>query len=296
MSKNPKNIIIFADGTGQSEDSQYNTNVLKLSRLVEDSNPVAKQHVFYDPGVGLGSDVMDKAFGHGLPENVRQCYSEICKHYDEGDRIYLFGFSRGAATVASLANFLALFGCLDVGASYEKNLAAAWKIYKGSNSKRQAALFCKKHKTKDCQIECLGVWDIVPALPKDQSFHDFGLNEKINHAYHALALDEYDPMFRPFVWNVPNTHQGLVKRTIKQVWFIGVHSDVGGGYEDCSLSDITLDWMIKNARRHDLKMPSAPQPKPMLRAVFMADAATRHVNRVCVCHPLWASRYFTKAF
>ena len=155
MPKISKNIIIFADGTGQSEDGQYKTNVLKLSRLVKKASAIAKQRVFYDPGVGLGLDMMGKMIGRGLSENVRQCYSEICKHYEEGDRIYLFGFSRGAATVASLANFLALFGCLDVDASYEKNLAAAWKIYKGSNRSGRRLFFAKNIKQK---IARLNVW------------------------------------------------------------------------------------------------------------------------------------------
>ncbi len=221
-----------------------------------------KQSVFYDSGVGLGWDMKGKVLGRGLSENVRQCYREICKRHHEGDKVYLFGFSRGAAAMMSLANFLTLFGCIEVGDGDEKKIKEAWKIYQGPNKKKHADRFCRAHKTKACRIECLGVWDIVPALPEDQSFHNFDLPLGVHHGYHALALDEYDPMFAPFVWRVPNTRKNTLQKTVKQVWFIGVHSDIGGGYRDHALSDITLDWMIKNARRHGLKIAGSDFVKP----------------------------------
>src|SRR5512139_2780073 len=127
----PKNIIILSDGTGQEGGKGHDTNVYKLFRMLEDRTE--RQIVFYDQGLGTDGDrVGGMEFGKGIDKNILQCYRFLFDHYRSGDKVFLFGFSRGAATVRSLASFIHYFGFLPT--ARPELINQAYRIYK--NRKR----------------------------------------------------------------------------------------------------------------------------------------------------------------
>jgi hypothetical protein len=146
-------------------------------------------------------------------------------------------------------------------------IRAAHDIYKkrGKTRKEEAEDFVGKHHTIWTRVKFLGVWDTVSALggPVEwltdvvdrapwwrHRFHDLRLSEAVDHAYHALAIDHERRVFHPKLWE-PDV---LARQTMRQVWFPGMHSDVGGGYSDTALADITLEWMVARAQAQGLRI------------------------------------------
>ena len=240
-----KNIIICCDGTG-NEFGCNNTNVVKLYQMATKENG---QIAYYDPGVGTGSwdydesvgdwrAKSDSATGNGLQKNVEDAYQYLMHYYENGDRIYLFGFSRGAFTVRSLAGML--YKCGLLYSKMHNMVEYASKIYNTKKNPVIAKEF-KETMARQCPVHFIGVWDTVKslALNAGKKFHDAKLNPEVSHGYHAVALDEIRKNFPPSLWNKRNN--------VEQVWFAGVHSDVGGWYGDSGLSDIALKWMATKA-------------------------------------------------
>lgn len=250
-----KNIVIFCDGTGQIGGKGSNTNVYKLFNMVEDRTP--NQIAYYDPGIGTDyKKVTGQMFGKGLTKNLLECYEFIFENFEASDKIYLFGFSRGAATVRSLSGFIHLFGILPK--SRPDLIEQAFSIYKKKDKKTLAKAFINKHHTMWSTIEFIGVWDTVAALGLPSGFlnmildpfipnqfHDFGLSPSINYARQALSIDERRKIFSPILWDTPK-EKGSENKII-QMWFCGVHTDVGGGYPEDDLSNISLKWMLDEA-------------------------------------------------
>ncbi len=257
-----KRIIICCDGTwNEPFESDSPTNVVKTVRAI---CPVDEaeipQVVYYDTGIGTGN-ALDRliggGLGAGLSRNVQEAYLFLVSNYQDGDEIYLFGFSRGAYTVRSLSGLIGLAGILA-----KRDLPRfrdAYQYYRTPPKKRSAELEARllpdRDDRKQADIHFLGVWDTVGALgiPFDPlrfmahryGFHDVELGSRVRHAYHALGLDERRKAFSAALWSrVPEPDRQIVE----QVWFCGVHSDVGGGYVDTGLSDISLRWMLAKAR------------------------------------------------
>ena len=277
----PKNIVIFSDGTGQDGGSERNTNVYRLFNMVEQRTD--DQVCFYDPGVGSTglSRLPGLASGAGFGRNVRDCYTYIFDNFRAGDRLYLIGFSRGAATVRSLASFIHMFGILPP--SRRGLIGKAWRIYQIRDPEtraKKAEEFIGHHVTMWTKVHFLGCFDTVSALGLPYNwasrvldripgmkhrFHDFRLSPAVVHAYHALALDDRRKTFHPVLWD-PIENEALdptgeargvmplVCQTMRQVWFPGVHTDVGGGYADKELSDLSLVWMARAAVAHGLRI------------------------------------------
>ena len=261
----PKNIVILADGTGQEGGEGYNTNVYKIFNIIEDRSP--DQIVYYDPGVGTsGLKLLKQGTGYGMSKNVKDCYRFLFEHFESGDRIYLIGFSRGAATVRSLSTFIHHFGILPK--SRPDLIEQAYSIYSKKSEdkiKAKAEKFIEKHHTMWTRIKFLGCFDTVDALGfpiKSISailnqipffrhrFHDFKISESVEHAFHALAVDDKRKTFHPVLWDTElRDYQSL-----EQVWFPGMHTDVGGGYREHHLSDLSLIWMCRKALEHGLRM------------------------------------------
>jgi uncharacterized protein (DUF2235 family) len=263
-----KRIAFCADGTWDS--SATNTNVYKLFKSLTVS---ADQMPFYDDGVGAGGDPIWKliggAFGTGLWKKIKEGYTKIAQVYESGDTLFIFGFSRGAYTARSLAGMIA--GCGLPTKNFTDDLVeTAFQAYR-DKANRQAFLA----QLKDCNMETaritmLGVWDTVGSLgipsvfgavdPVVYGFLDTGLHPDVLNAYHALAIDEKRAQFPPTLW----TSQPASGQTLEQVWFCGVHSDVGGGEPDdlpgtTALSDITLSWIMTKAAALGLQMDSTVQ-------------------------------------
>lgn len=245
-----KNIIICCDGTG-NEYGENNTNVVTTYELSEKH---AGQVCYYDPGVGAGKfpgwkgkirKLRKQATGSGLQKNVNDAYRFLMQVYELDDRVYLFGFSRGAFTVRSLAGMLHKVGLLP---RHTQNLVEnAAKLYNkpgddavDSNFK---GVFCKP-----CPVHFIGVWDTVESLAQDagKNWHDAKLNPEVKFAYHAIAIDERRKNFPPTLWDEKNLTSG---QTMEQVWFAGVHSDVGGWYDERGLSNCALHWMLSKAQK-----------------------------------------------
>lgn len=278
-----KNIVIFSDGTGQEGGKKHNTNVYKIFNMIE--NRTNEQIAFYDRGLGTGvRKLTGNALGAGFDKNVLDCYKFISDHYQWGDRLFLFGFSRGAATVRSLSGFISLFGILPQSRPElaEKAYKDIYSISDPEERMVEARKFIERNSTTFCNIDFLGVWDTVAALGVPikainaffdkipyfkNSFHDFQLSPRVHHAYHAMSIDEERDAFELLPWQTMKNGKSILgnvmtdprdgdasdqldtdrKQTVKQVWFCGVHTDVGGGYKQSGVSDIPLCWMLDRA-------------------------------------------------
>ncbi|MEX0681712.1 MAG: DUF2235 domain-containing protein [Balneolales bacterium] len=260
-----KNIVIFCDGTGQEGGHGHNTNIYKMFQLILDRTP--QQIVFYAPGVGTDfKKITGNIGGRGISHNIKSCYRFLFDYYESGDRIYLFGFSRGAATVRSLSSFIHYFGILPK--ARPELIGRAYRIYQIRNTKKRkekADDFIHRHRTMWTTIRFIGCYDTVAALGLPSRslsvlldglplfrhrFHNFKLSESVEHAYQALAIDDERKIFHPKLWD----SRGEPGQTIKQVWFCGMHTDVGGGYASTQLSDIPLVWLTQQAVQHGLLM------------------------------------------
>lgn len=364
-SRKPRNIVLFSDGTGNSSAKLQKTNVWRLYEALDlgesGDGAKAEQIAYYDNGVGTSSfqlfAVLGGVFGFGLARNIRNIYKFLCRNYQPGDRIYAFGFSRGAYTIRLLIAMVCMFGVVEYATESQLDLAARdvwrqsrrgfhtnfrftdflvslnrafrractrikrrafhepssdrympepglwwfqeWKRYW---SKRDAAAAAADHARKiqflpgmhQVEIEFVGVWDTVsayggPFVELTRAFDwwiwpltmpHYGLHQSVKLARHALAIDDKRDAFHPLLWDevrereVPaeartavdqarargageqelafresqsvrlENHDMAAKPRLKQVWFAGMHSDVGGGYADDSLSHVSLVWMI----------------------------------------------------
>jgi len=254
-----KRLVVCCDGTWN--DSDNGTGYTNVSRLAWAIQPIdtrdgkdIPQIVFYQSGVGTQGDLASRfagaALGLGLSQNLRDAYTFICNNYCEGDEIFLFGFSRGAYTARSVGGLIGYAGLL--GKQDLDRFLELWKGYKEKDKNPDALKsFDKRH--KNVRIKCMGVWDTVGSvgIPAEfarfdlffrryYGFFDTDLGEHIEHAFHAMALDERRKNFVPTLWT---QKPGVKNQELKQVWFAGVHSDVGGGYPEHGASDISLAWM-----------------------------------------------------
>lgn len=265
-----KRIVICCDGSWNCPDQKDRgqvrpSNVVKLALAVapRDDDGV-EQVVFYDKGVGTGrfDRLLGGAFGAGLSKNVQDAYRFLVEHYEPDDEIYLFGFSRGAYTARSVAGLIRNCGILEK--EHANQIAAAYKLYRRRDDEAhpaglEAELFRKMyaHPQAEFRIKCIGVWDTVGALglPFDiaglfnrrWAFHNTSLSSRVDHAYQALAIDEKRKPFTPALWHADREKIENKEQILEQVWFAGSHTDIGGGYDDTSLSDITLQWMQEKA-------------------------------------------------
>lgn len=261
----PKNIVICCDGTGQ-EFGDRNTNVIKLYRtLQQDQSQIA----YYHPGLGtIGAPnalsklaqwwtkVLGLAFGYGLAANIGDAYAYLMENYEEGDRVYLFGFSRGAYTVRALAAMLHMYGLLPPG--NEGLVRYIARMFRGQN--RQTFALAAKFKATfsgPCQVHFLGVWDTVSSVgwiynPVKLPYTT--MNPDVSLVRHAVSVDERRAYFRQNLFG--NSVDG---QDVQQIWFAGSHSDIGGGYLEpqSGLSKITLEWMVQEAAAAGLRINTA---------------------------------------
>ena len=317
-----KNIVLLSDGTGNSSARLLKTNVWRIYESLQLSDPNL-QVACYDDGVGTSGfaplRLLGGAIGVGLRRNVLRLYRFLCEHYDEGDRIYVFGFSRGAFTVRLLVGLIVSQGIirtrptspvveaypegdpatarkdaeqarparadeLAFGAELTRRARWAYRHYRRRFGKENSIVaafralrdliwrtieigkpaYSPGQNHRPPQIRFVGVWDTVDAygLPVDEltegvdkfvwplSMPDQNLSPKVERACHVLALDDERNTFHPVLWNEKDEPQDcshIQEERVSQVWFAGMHSNVGGGYADDSLSYISLDWMAREA-------------------------------------------------
>jgi len=288
-----RRIAFCADGTWDGASNK--TNVYRISKAIV--GIPGEQYSYYDDGVGADGTPLEKllggALGAGLFEKIKDGYSKIASVYEEGDEVFLFGFSRGAYTARSLAGMIAVCGLPTKNP--DTNLVnAAFQAYR--NKDRRAAFLATlgDYELANARITMVGVWDTVGSLgipaifgsvsPLLYGFLDTNLHPDVLNAYHALAIDERREEFPATLWTPP----AAAGQTLEQVYFCGVHCDVGGGYADdagtgTSLSDITLSWMMDRARALGLVFDpgvAAAFPRPIDKKLALD---TKHES----WSPLW---------
>lgn len=248
-------LVVCCDGTwNDPEDRTHVYRIYRAARCLSVTDPDLE--VYYDKGVGtrLGQVLLGGSVGQGLSKNVREAYRWLLPRHRDGTKIFLFGFSRGAFTVRSLAGLIHLAGLLP--ARYEAHTLTAWQAYKDKSSGRQF----DQLETRRPRIHFVGVFDTVGALGIpidvfqrllaavrpgiDERFHNTQLLN-VNIARHALAIDERRGPFQPTLWTRGDGRPS--SNNVKQVWFPGVHADIGGGYEDKRLAEVPLVWMLEEA-------------------------------------------------
>jgi len=334
----PKHIVLCSDGTGNRGGKGNGTNVWRLYQFVDihghhfdASKP--EQVTCYDDGVGTEDfkllKLLGGAFGWGLSRNIRELYEYVVTHYRPGDHLYLFGFSRGAFTVRSLAGMILTVGIvrqeqagsnqLKTTAEIGRDVKRAFRAYRANYRRRHGTIdrllrflievlrksrrwswvnqlaaaaaralaarregrrhaatdigeeFRRSYSHGDERIRFIGAWDTVDAVgvPFDGlrwlldvfmaiSFHDQQVHARVDHACHALAIDDERHTFHPVMWDERGTVErsrtlGVSAPRIEQVWFAGAHSNVGGGYPKQGMAMVTLHWMMQKAATAGLR-------------------------------------------
>ncbi|WP_428030462.1 DUF2235 domain-containing protein [Ancylobacter sp.] len=258
-----RRLVLCLDGTWNSADGEQITNIVRLRDIVQpgevpfDGGGVIEQHIYYDEGVGTGGllqKLVDGATGRGLSRNVRQAYRYLSANYQDGDQIVIFGFSRGAFTARSLAGYIGASGLLRPEHCDQTNERRAWDHYRTPPKERfpQEQRLLAGLCFPPVRIAVLGVFDTVGALgipgvfrgmsARRFRFHDATLGQNVEIALHALAADEKRHSFGPALWQLP---QHKAYGVVEQVWFPGVHSDIGGGCAEDGIGRLVLDWMLK---------------------------------------------------
>lgn len=292
----PKNIVLLSDGTGNSSAKLAKTNVWRTYQALDLSqgDQIAWYDDGVGTSSVTILAIMGGAFGWGLKRNVLTLYKFLCRNYQAGDSVYAFGFSRGAFTIRVLIGLVTTEGLIN--ASSEEELAVlaveAYRAYRKKRFQRKASLsgigrvlrrpFVAVHNkilgfapydvgknVPSPTFRFVGLWDTVDAygVPIKElkegidryiwpmSFQDLVPSPLIQEACHALSLDDERETFHPLVWQA--SPDRALPDTIRQVWFSGVHSNVGGGYPDDGMAHVPLMWILRHAAAAGLKFEVA---------------------------------------
>jgi uncharacterized protein (DUF2235 family) len=282
----PKNVVLCCDGTA-NEFARDNTNVVKLYSVLR--HDPAVQCAYYHPGLGTmepagalttiarkTTKVLGMAVGYGLANDIRDAYVFLMNHYQPNDRVFLFGFSRGAYTARAVASLLHMYGLIRAGneplVPYAIRMMMGIERARVSDHDNHAALdqyfsLAQEFKASMTGPECkpwfVGVWDTVSSVgwvENPLKLPYIADNPSIDIGRHAIAIDERRAFFRSHLWRPgsdPARPHG--PKDVKQVWFPGVHCDVGGGYSEAEsgLSKIALKWMLDEAQGNGLLVDPA---------------------------------------
>ncbi|PVB61237.1 DUF2235 domain-containing protein [Labrenzia sp. 011] len=330
------NLVVCCDGTWATPDNMDDgipapTNVVKIHAAIsgKDASGVP-QETYYHAGVGTEGGwwrrLLGGGIGAGLDRNIKSAYRWLAGIYQPGDRLFLFGFSRGAYTVRSLAGMISACGLLDLGEeglpdeTIWARVDEVFANYRRTEENRRNLRHLPFHNTGPgldgagkTPVHFLGVWDTVGSLgipdelallnllddPRKHAFHDTELSDTVAFARHAIAMDEPRSTFSPTLWT--KTGAGT---DVKQIWFPGAHSDVGGGYARMGLSDGALKWMIEEAAACGLAFREAavaqidPDPRDVLHdsvGGFYRKLRTRPRSVPCLTDPDSGARFHSSA-
>ncbi len=263
-----KNIIVCCDGT----DNQFSGDHTNVIRAFKVADGLPGQACYYDPGVGTmplkgfvtnlgerGSVIAGLAFGAGLIDAVQAAYGYLMAVYEPGDSIYLFGFSRGAFTVRALAGMISAVGLLYPDCDQLIPYATSyWRMHghEGSRGAQVCAEF-KATMARECPLHFVGVWDTVSSVGFVNQYRHLGAypftyrNPDVAHVRHAVSIDERRCFFRKNLMG-----RWTPGQDVKNVWFSGVHSDVGGGYApgESGLAKLAFEWMMVEAKALGFKV------------------------------------------
>lgn len=277
-----RNLVLFFDGTGNLLGTDEDTNVVKMLRLLKKRMPykaAVEQIAFYDPGVGTNNNfppagvaarsrnkwqlLQGLALGQGAFENVAEGYEFLCREYQPGDRIWLFGFSRGAFTARAVGGMVNMYGLVyPSGLSIVRTLVRTYFADSTTDRSNFAADVMEQFSLGRAPlIHFTGVWDTVETIGLTGGVAITNSSElehkRFVHVRHALSLHETRDKYRPREYTPPTfTKEEETFRSFKQRWFRGVHSDIGGSYAEDGLSNITLKWMVEEAEACGLEFAS----------------------------------------
>jgi hypothetical protein len=304
-----KRIVLLSDGTGNAASKVWKSNVWRVFESLDLRG--SDQVAFYDDGVGTSSfkplAILGGVFGWGLKRNVLDIYKFLCVNYQPGDQIFGFRFSRGAFTMRVVIGFVLSQGLVTgaTDAQIYQNAKMAYRAYRSEKFHtilhierlfrliRDFFLYIfgvrydKKQNREIDRIDFLGLWDTVAAygLPVDEMSRGVSrwiwplelpnrtFDSRIKRAYHALSLDDERTTFHPVLWN----EKDVSREVLTQVWFAGVHSNVGGGYPDDSLAYIPLYWIMSEAQARGVAFktkpnePNNPDPDMMVHTEWGRD-------------------------
>ncbi|MFL2785608.1 MAG: DUF2235 domain-containing protein [Paracoccaceae bacterium] len=265
-SRGQKTHVIILDGTLSSFEPGYESNAGLLAKLLDELGPSI--NVYYRPGLQWHSwrSIRNVLFGGGLDQQIRDTYGALATRYRPEDRIFLFGYSRGAFAVRSLSGLIDRVGLLKAQHATPRNIEQAWRAYKNPPTPETPAKFHASYCHQEVSVEMIGVWDTVRALglrvpffwrwmPDGYGFHNHHLCRSVKAGFHALAKDETRLAYRPEKWRANPDHPAH----LEQVWFRGTHGDIGGHLSGFSaarpLSNIPLVWMLERADACNLPLP-----------------------------------------
>jgi uncharacterized protein (DUF2235 family) len=291
-----KNIVICLDGTNNQVRAAANTNVVRLFSMLDLRDPT-KQVAYYDPGVGTFSSpaawtplartisrYAGLLFGAGLRQNLGEAYGYLMQTYEEGDRVFVFGFSRGAYNARALCGLLEACGLMRKG---EENLVPYLVSAYARDEGRQkfktlgeySTLFGRSVAVNGSRrrdrfpVHFVGVWDTVKTAGQIGRTLKWPYTRQLPHTSivrHAVAIDERRRPYQEYLVEHPKPQFGHeLHQDRKEVWFAGVHSDVGGMFaKGARLSDIPLKWMAEEAVAAGLLV----KPRPYHDASKVDDA------------------------
>ncbi len=304
-----KKIILSFDGTWNTPDNDadilggVDTNVCRLHQriLSRDQNGIT-QLKWYDEGVGCKWYDRFKGgiFGVGLSQNIQEGYAKLVDVYEPGDQVYLFGFSRGAYTARSLVGLIRNAGLLRKDQSALPELIQqAYSLYRtrDRSADEESAKRFRAEYSREIEIHFIGVWDTVGALGIPLSsfewfnrsyyqFHDTRLSGIVKNAFQALAIDEHRKAYQATLWQ--SEHKP--GQVIEQVWFLGAHANVGGGYADNPLSDISLVWMMEKAGQCGLAI--GQEHRPDIAQSHMAPIVDSYKEFLNGAYSLFSDRHY----
>ncbi|MEM6940209.1 MAG: DUF2235 domain-containing protein [Pseudomonadota bacterium] len=258
--------VVILDGTLSSLEPVCQTNAGRTYMLCKEMG--AALSLYYEPGLQWSDwrSALHITTGKGINRQIKRAYGWLANRYQPGDRIFLFGYSRGAFAVRSLAGVIDLVGLLRRDQAVERNIQMAYRHYEGTGESAAAQAFRRAHCHEQVEIEMIGVWDTVKSLginapllwrisERRHAFHTHDLSANVRHGFHALAHDETRVAYAPVMWICADDYPGR----LEQVWFPGAHGDVGGqlgGFERARpLANIPLIWMLRRAAELGLPLP-----------------------------------------
>ncbi|KAF8958363.1 hypothetical protein BDZ97DRAFT_63466 [Flammula alnicola] len=277
-----RTLVLLFDGTGDTDDADV-SNVIELRNMLYPREDEKKQLVYYQRGIGTynphfpkttvsiplvssASGKIDGAVAWSLSYHVIEAYEWLVDNYKEGDKICMFGFSRGAYTARALAGMISKVGLLPLDKKVKAKSAFESYEKKGAEGWAHSVAFKRQWESRNVIIEFVGVWDTVNSVGMitAKTLPFTATNQVVKTMRHAVALDERRARFRTNMWNSPiineknlaatanwvtDPTQVKVETDVDQVWFAGCHCDVGGGSVPNgtrpNLAHIPLRWMVR---------------------------------------------------
>lgn len=268
MTYKPTTHVVIMDGTLSTLSPNRESNAGLTYKLLSEIAPSATLSLKYEEGIQWCNrhSLIDVIAGRGITSQIRRAYGFIATRYRPGDRIFLFGFSRGAYAVRSLAGVIDLIGLLRTEYATVSNIHQVFRYYRNSVHDEAVKTFSRDYCCQDTRIEMVGVWDTVKSLgiqypvlwrlaPQPTDFHNAALGKTTRNGFQALALNETRNAFSPVIWRSNPDWKGQ----LEQAWFRGAHPDVGGYLGNFAagrkLSNIPLVWMLERAETCGLTLP-----------------------------------------